>query len=142
MPVDVCPSADEFRRLLSGQLSDAGVEAIARHLEGCTQCPQTLQGLGDDTLIRALRTGSGKLVAQPERIERLIASCLARKKSSGQLETNADPETLPPSEESACEGIDLSFLGRPQQPEEIGRLGGYRVLRLLRAGGIGIVLAA
>jgi serine/threonine protein kinase len=36
----------------------------------------------------------------------------------------------------------LALLDPPQGPEEIGRLGGYRVLKLLGAGGMGVVLQA
>src|SRR5262249_46408227 len=34
------------------------------------------------------------------------------------------------------------FLGAPQAPDEIGRLGGYRVLRALGQGGMGVVFEA
>jgi serine/threonine protein kinase len=37
---------------------------------------------------------------------------------------------------------DLDFLAPPQAPDEIGRLGKYRVLKLLGQGGMGLVLAA
>src|SRR5262249_57393115 len=34
------------------------------------------------------------------------------------------------------------FLGPPQSPDELGRLGGYRVLRALGQGGMGVVFEA
>jgi serine/threonine protein kinase len=37
---------------------------------------------------------------------------------------------------------DLSFLAAPQQPDELGRLGSYRVLKVLGKGGMGLVLLA
>ena len=34
------------------------------------------------------------------------------------------------------------FLAPPQQPDEMGRLGGYRILRVLGVGGMGVVFQA
>jgi formylglycine-generating enzyme required for sulfatase activity/serine/threonine protein kinase len=39
-------------------------------------------------------------------------------------------------------GPKLTFLAGPQSPDELGRLGGFRVLRLLGEGGMGLVLEA
>src|SRR3954452_21504699 len=42
-------------------------------------------------------------------------------------------------------GLDrlaASFLAPPQQPGELGRLGGYRVLKVLGKGGMGMVFQA
>jgi formylglycine-generating enzyme required for sulfatase activity/tRNA A-37 threonylcarbamoyl transferase component Bud32 len=58
----------------------------------------------------------------------------------------ADEATLPPPASSpslpAVASDRLDFLAPPQGPGEIGRLGPYRVLKLLGAGGMGMVLQA
>src|SRR5262249_31160248 len=41
-----------------------------------------------------------------------------------------------------AEDNDLSFLAPPQSGEELGRLGSYRILKVLGSGGMGIVLLA
>src|SRR5204863_2065999 len=47
-----------------------------------------------------------------------------------------------PTFETAGRDDDLSFLAPPREPGELGRLGDYRILKVLGQGGMGIVLLA
>ena len=47
------------------------------------------------------------------------------------------PETVPPAPLA-----ELAFLAPPREPGEMGRLGGFRILQVLGAGGMGLVLRA
>jgi hypothetical protein len=55
-------------------------------------------------------------------------------------ETAVVPAVTQPNAPVAPASEALAFLAPPQAPDEIGRLGGYRVLRQLGAGGMGLVL--
>jgi serine/threonine protein kinase len=56
---------------------------------------------------------------------------------SGSRETRLAFETV-----AAARDSDLDFLGPPQAPDELGRLGPYRVLKVLGAGAFGLVFQA
>jgi serine/threonine protein kinase/ribosomal protein S27E len=56
--------------------------------------------------------------------------------SSGQTSAEIDPGGRAPA------GELTAFLAPPQQPDEIGRLGPYRVLKVLGHGGMGVVFQA
>jgi serine/threonine protein kinase/WD40 repeat protein len=128
-----CPPPDTFRRLLIGRLALAEAEPVAAHLDACPGCVAALAGLAaDDTLADALHaTASG---TPPPPSERLHA-VMERLRQLPRATTTDAPAN---SEEAP----DLAFLAPAQAPDEIGRLGGYRVLRLLGSGGMGLVFEA
>jgi serine/threonine protein kinase/phage FluMu protein Com len=104
----------------------------------CTQCSQVLQ-VADDAAGKRCKCGKcGAILDVPR--QWATSQIGAARAPAGKPE-----QTLPPSQPAAAPagGVDLaSYLAPPQGPGEIGRIGVYRVIRLLGAGGMGVVLQA
>lgn len=162
---DKCPTADQIERFVFGKMSDADLGALEEHMSACPHCQDSVHALEtNDTLVKMLRR-PGATTGRPE--ADIVASLIEQLKSlppptgSGQsapLES-AVPETersdfLPSLVEAVqlADGMEggaatlapdsLSFLGPARGPEELGGLGPYRILRILGAGGMGVVFVA
>jgi hypothetical protein len=124
-----CPDPARWHQLLAGELPEQEQAALHRHLEACSQCQQLLEKLtaGGETWAGAARHLAG---AEPEHEPAL-------KRVMAELEAEANQgERSPDTEET------LDFLGPPERPEQLGRLGHYAVSEVLGRGGMGIVLKA
>jgi len=139
-----CPEPAELEQLAAGRRSSEEVERLAGHLEECQRCAATVDSLlASDSLVRNLAVRTAGLPAE----EALVVAKLIRRLSELALLPAAVTETLTepttsevPRPEIAQEHYD--FLSPAEGPGELGRLGGYRVLKVLGAGGMGVVFEA
>ena len=154
-----CPATDDLERLATGLISDEAAAPIERHLLECPACVERMGAVeADDTLLNALKAQSTVKEHPAERSDefRRLVSRLGEM-SPVTLSTQLDLTNLPlPLGEGRGEGglhqdgardadprpINFAFLAAAQSPDEIGRLGGYRVLRVLGSGGMGVVFEA
>jgi formylglycine-generating enzyme required for sulfatase activity/serine/threonine protein kinase len=156
--IATCPSREDLELLFAGQRPLPQVEQLAGHLESCQACARAVETLpalvapaGDtlaDALLRQSANASGPLEPDLVRImERLrqLRTPAGGADSSGTAETIA-PETGVSTPTggvaAAAQDVSYDFLAPPQSPDEIGRLGPYRILQVLGQGGMGMVFKA
>lgn len=127
-----CPPLNDLRAYHGDALASAERERVTKHLETCATCRDALQTLGgrgilDDKTQLGFRTPPEGKPLQPA-----AEPHLARTKPP-----KSGPASLQKEEELA-----RSLLQPPEEPGEIGRIGNFRVLRVLGSGGMGMVFEA
>ena len=128
-----CPDRSALERLLAGSPTDPPAEALYAHIEQCGACVRTLFDLGHgDTLPDLVRSGAAVAAVDPTAVEPLIRRILDRGEAADVTVTTPD------GRDTGNETADaLAVLSPPQAAGEIGRLGGYRVQKVLGQGGMG-----
>jgi WD40 repeat protein/predicted Ser/Thr protein kinase len=133
-----------LRRLLLGELPPAELESLGQHVLHCDRCAGTLNQLrADAPLLQTLRGADTTASLHPTArslIDRLSGQPTVQGGGAAPAPSSAPGKNLAPPPAPAAGGpAGHGFLGPPQGPGELGRLGGYRVLKLLGQGGMGAV---
>jgi serine/threonine protein kinase/WD40 repeat protein len=136
-----CPLLSDYQHLVRGELPSAEVERITGHLEGCDRCAAAVRPLlNDDTALDALRQAHGDTPTPKSDLPAgLFQRLCALKPSTSHTDTSGGTASWAgPSADKE----EYAFLAPAEKPDEIGRLGSYRVLRVLGTGGMGVVFEA
>ncbi len=149
MPVtSVCPNRTELADVLAGRAAGSS-DAVLRHLEECSSCSSLAEKL-------LLQDDLTKLIQSPSRVADVsdtpqVREVMRRLKSLVTTRSPEDTETpafgLPTlkfGNESThtVQEDETKRLTPAEAADELGRLGHYRVLKLLGCGGMGAVFLA
>jgi WD40 repeat protein len=144
MTLLTCPPDDRLKHYAQGQLAETDAAEVDSHLAACAACLRRLESLPEssDDFVREVRGLAGRrpprnpvLDQLRERLRTLTGP------AAGEITTDVSAPTGPYP--VAATPVDYKTLLAPaQQPDELGRLGPYRVLQVLGAGGMGVVFRA
>ena len=136
-PSSPCPSRESLVKLLRGQVKDPDAKRLEQHLLACNSCVRVVQGLQPaGTLAEAFLS---RAATAPPAEKRRLEALVQHLRSLAQPDS---PSHLTPAPESDDTAEPYAFLAPPQADGELGRLGPYRVLKVLEQGGMGVVFQA
>ena len=143
-PAAVCPGPAPLHELLQGKMAEADAARLEQHLVGCPSCLHLLAKLAGEKEPALALHGQGATVARHPLVGRLLDKARQAKPAAmPPALINTGPVSMTYTEPSLQPADEIShFLAPPQGPGEMGRLGGYRVLRVLGVGGMGTVYQA
>ncbi|MFO1003997.1 MAG: SUMF1/EgtB/PvdO family nonheme iron enzyme [Planctomycetaceae bacterium] len=141
-PSQSCPPAGKLRELIDGRVDEPDLSALAEHLEQCGHCQSQARTLfSSDTLIETLRRSEATADLINARVPQHLIAALKMIPSSDSAE-RLSADGLSRYQNLSLDDLGLSFLEPAEQADEMGRLGHYRILRVLGRGGMGAVFLA
>jgi hypothetical protein len=154
------PDDESLRALSLGQLAEAELTHVSAHLGDCPACCRRIDQLTtDDHLLACVQQGAAgreKALVSPAQ-RRAAVRALGQLQEARSASRKRNPEAGTDPEIASASAVpthrdappprglpdELSkFLVPPERPDEIGRLGPYRILAVLARGGMGVVFRA
>ena len=133
--LDACPSDRIFAKLAQNELSAKDRQLVLDHIGECDDCSRRANAASYDA---ALVNPDQKAKTAPDPGSKKLAETLRQAWS----EKTQDKDAAKTRRTTKKSDRPFDFLAPPQQKEEIGRLGSYRALKVLGAGGMGVVFRA
>lgn len=133
------PDPELLERFLLGTLPDADQQQVEEFVEHSPEAAATLQGMLPlaDTLLLAVSDAAHVPETSPHVLQLVDAVKRIALADPGRTQL-----TSPHAGSDEATTDWTQFLGPAEASNELGRLGGYRVLRMLGRGGMGVVFEA
>jgi serine/threonine protein kinase/Leucine-rich repeat (LRR) protein len=141
-----CPDPQQLQQLLLGRLPRKEAQRLEQHVEHCDRCGRLLPSLpADDALAQAMRAKAkfGLHPSDLDVVEGLVRRLQKQKAAAVSVtDTVTGEHTKGDAKPMSDKPESFDFLAPAESASEIGRLGKYRVLKLLGQGGMGLVFQA
>jgi formylglycine-generating enzyme required for sulfatase activity/predicted Ser/Thr protein kinase len=135
MPPSSCPEIQVLEQFMVGKVPAAEAQRLEQHLQDCPPCLETLNGLKVDDSLAAAMAAAPQAAVSPKSE---VVEALIERVCGNATESLPNPDAL-----TTALPMDLqALLAPPEGPDEIGRLGKYRLRKQLGEGGMGVVFAA
>lgn len=144
-----CPTQTDLEGLLDGKLPSATIHNLTDHIGVCVGCQEKLEGLAcedphfSSEVVRHIdkdeppkNSAFWKALDSVE-IDGTRTSLVPAHLSVSKTMNGSVSDTDHPSGE-----LKLDFLQPPEQPGDLGKLGDFRIFRVVGRGGMGVVLHA
>jgi tetratricopeptide (TPR) repeat protein len=134
-----CPESQFLAELLTESSESLHQESMWQHLEECPRCRAELDRLSDDPDLQEWRNKSSAAIspsAENDAIAHLVARLTDRRTSVDSITNKSTASDL---------GMDPSILDSfepSNDPSELGKIGQYRIHRVIGHGGMAVVFEA
>ncbi len=123
MQKEICPPESQLKLYVDSKLSDTDLAFIKDHIKMCGKCRSSFTNL-----LKAKNASSSAAIQGPY---------------FAKNEPTKSDETIPEKNSSAPQAnAAYPFLDPPKKHGNLGRLGGYELIRVIGEGGMGIVFEA